>query len=855
MDILQVENTSGWQIFDGKGYRYGPSIIINSDNSIDMWLAAHGSKGAWDCIKYRRSTDGGRTWTADVDALTPTAGSRDAYSCCDPGVIKFGGFYYIGYTSTESSSGTNNQVYIARSSRQAGPYQKWDGVGWSGNPQPILAYTGDPGRFGFGEPSFVLRGGTLYVYFTNIDGETHTDLAVCSDPTVANWPANLVMKGHVINRQAEDSTDIKYVDAMERFIAVSTHNRWTSNSTVDLWQSNDGLLWQRAPFRGATVQCGAHNIGISGSETGHIDIAKRNFIAYAYQPVGSSRWGKWPTYMDFITLSKAGFGKAVNAEVSSIPAGIVWNWNGPRLADGNTDSCWSSDNHKTTSTSTEWAYVDLGANFRVYGVRVTPRSGGMCFPVDFKWQYSTDASAWSDVSGQSYTNYPRPDGSDMTFTFESEVSARYVRLYATKLSADNYGNNYLQIAEIAPMVSSPSLPRSFSLRSPANGATGVAVTPALSWTTTDATSYSLMIADNSSFNNPVVTRDCIGNTSYILSSTRYATASTLRSNTLYYWQVVAYNGAGFTASDIQSFTTATTTLVDMGCVGGWASSQLNADWAPVEAWDGNTDTSWSSLGHTGADYAEWIHANTGAVNSIGGVKLTPGGCGYGFPIDFKIQYSTNARSWNDVPGQSYTGYANPHCSVQTFAFSTPVTAQYLRFYATKLGQDENGVYLFQLAEITPLLSINGNPAACSRIAATASSKASDDWVPMNAIDGDNINCWSSTVHRNASATEWIRITLDKNYLITRLRIFPRTIEGTSYCFPSAFSFRFSTNDSDWNPVPGQSHTSYQNPGATEQVFVFAQPVTARYIKVVATALGADQYNNYYCQFAEVNVDY
>ena len=32
----------GWDIYTGPNYRYGPSIIINDDNTIDLWLATHG---------------------------------------------------------------------------------------------------------------------------------------------------------------------------------------------------------------------------------------------------------------------------------------------------------------------------------------------------------------------------------------------------------------------------------------------------------------------------------------------------------------------------------------------------------------------------------------------------------------------------------------------------------------------------------------------------------------------------------------------------------------------------------------------------------------------------------------------
>lgn len=32
----------GWDIYTGPNYRYGPSIIINDDESVDIWLATPG---------------------------------------------------------------------------------------------------------------------------------------------------------------------------------------------------------------------------------------------------------------------------------------------------------------------------------------------------------------------------------------------------------------------------------------------------------------------------------------------------------------------------------------------------------------------------------------------------------------------------------------------------------------------------------------------------------------------------------------------------------------------------------------------------------------------------------------------
>jgi hypothetical protein len=84
-------------------------------------------------------------------------------------------------------------------------------------------------------------------------------------------------------------------------------------------------------------------------------------------------------------------------------------------------------------------------------VNVLPRfvsRSAMCFPVNFKFQSSDDGENWSDIEGQSYSAYQCRDTIEQKFFFGSPVETRYIRLYATKLSADSYGNYYCQIAEI-----------------------------------------------------------------------------------------------------------------------------------------------------------------------------------------------------------------------------------------------------------------------------------------------------------------------------------------------------------------------------------------------------------------------
>ncbi|MDR1892147.1 MAG: hypothetical protein LBQ48_03955 [Oscillospiraceae bacterium] len=308
---ISVSLTGGWDIFTaeqtGSGsYRYGPSVIINADKSVDAWFASPGDGNGWDRIRYRHSTDDGRTWTPDVPVLQGTTGARDANTAGDPGVIKAGGYYYIGYTSTSSADQTDNEIFIARSENPDGPFEKWNGTGWGGNPQPFIRFSEATGEWGAGEPSFVLKDGVIYIYYTvrTIDGspdgrnDTRLMTAPASDP---DWPGRLTYKGIVFDKQgSDDSADIKYIDEYEKFIAFYTTSRMTENSSVLAFESDDGFVFilSNLILNGA-LKPYLHNMGVSGRENGHINLSDNNFIAYAY----GTRHAHWNTYLNPIKFS------------------------------------------------------------------------------------------------------------------------------------------------------------------------------------------------------------------------------------------------------------------------------------------------------------------------------------------------------------------------------------------------------------------------------------------------------------------------------------------------------------------------------------------------------------------------
>jgi hypothetical protein len=136
-----------------------------------------------------------------------------------------------------------------------------------------------------------------------------------------------------------------------------------------------------------------------------------------------------------------------------------------KAVDNDRFTFWSSVGYVGSGLHSEWIYFDLGGPTTVSQVNLLPRlvsGSAMCFPVNFKFQSSDDGIIWEDIEGQSYSAYQCTDTIEQKFFFDSPVETRFIRLYATKLSADSYGNYYCQIAEI----NTASLPTGFTEGNP-----------------------------------------------------------------------------------------------------------------------------------------------------------------------------------------------------------------------------------------------------------------------------------------------------------------------------------------------------------------------------------------------------
>ena len=297
---LLDEGKDIYNISKNSDYNYGPSIIKNEDGSYDAWFSRPGNNGSqWDWINYRHSEDGFE-WTNQVVVLKPTPGSEDQCSVCDPGVIFFNDYYYLGYTSTNdyTAHGSNNSLFVARSQYPDGPYEKWNGESWGGNPEPIIEYEGNPSGWGNGEVSFVIKDDELYIYYTEAsDVYISTDLAKAE--LSENWPATINHVETAYVRVNNDSLDVVYDDNTGMFLAFTIDIRMSEGSKMLMLKSKDGINYEYADQKRTGIEDYAHNIGISKDINGHINSNDDLLVCYAY----GSNWGRWTTKVQTIKIN------------------------------------------------------------------------------------------------------------------------------------------------------------------------------------------------------------------------------------------------------------------------------------------------------------------------------------------------------------------------------------------------------------------------------------------------------------------------------------------------------------------------------------------------------------------------
>ncbi len=314
-DIYVPRKSQTW------GYRYGPTIMVH-DGVCEMWFASPGDCFEADWFTYRRSEDGGRTWSEERVVMAPVPDSMDWFSVCDPAVIKHGDYYYIGYTSTvfANGGGVCNNGFVGRSVSPTGPFERWTGSGWgetrlcadgtvchwAGKPAPVIYFDEDWHNWGAGEFSFVIKDDTLYMYYTwmskDLDGRPFSQTRVATaDMTREDWPTTVTQRGVAVQRPSgmNDSYDVVYCEDLGKFVALSTDQRFREDSFLAVYESDDGLTFTRVNQIKVNTGWMLHNCGISGDEHHHIRAGDTLLLAYAY----GNKWGCWGTRLHDYTFA------------------------------------------------------------------------------------------------------------------------------------------------------------------------------------------------------------------------------------------------------------------------------------------------------------------------------------------------------------------------------------------------------------------------------------------------------------------------------------------------------------------------------------------------------------------------
>lgn len=805
----------------------------------------------WDYIRHSVSTDGGATFGSETIALQPTNFSNDHYSTCDPSVVEFGGYYYIGYTSTMAATGASGEVYVARGTSPTGPWEKWNGSGWGGNsPVSFIKYSGPPLDFGSGEPSFVVVNNTLYIYYTlwSHDPTTGEPISQTRVATVSttdpNWPKDVILQGVAIDKrdQTMDAADVKYISAYSKFFAITAASRLTPESYIQAWESTDGINFHPSNMSPTQLQPYLFQGGLSGKLSGNLDASASNFVGYAY----GNTWALWNTALNPISLTNDDLPASPHI-YSAMPK------NGSVRLEFLADSTVTSYNVKYgttpgsyTNTITGIGTAPDGPSSLTYTVTGLTNGTKYYFVVDAvnSSGTSSDGEAVSAIP-QNYTLIPMATATASTelngtnWAATNVIDGNFTTTYSSVGHSGPENSEWIYIDAGAQPGGNQTIARLvLTSRQPSQDAS-----PKLSFGQIEVSNDSSTWFDVTGYGVTYTIVDDDGYPKTVIDfpqpiSARYIRLLETELNVDYYG--VYY----LQLAEFQAYTTGET---------AFASSTYGA-YVPDWMLDLDQNTVYSSVLHNTAAATEYAGVDLGSPQQVTGINLTPrtqNSQGLCFPVNFTLDSSTDGNTWTTIPGQSYSSYPNPS-TTQSFNFSSPVVARYFRVNATSLGSCGSGTYAMQIATFTVKQGIN--------FIATASSQLSG-WAASNVQDGIPGTLWSSNVDTTSNATEWIQLDMGANYVVKDLRLVPR--DYTYDYFPAQFEIQSSTDGSTWTTV--QDYTLYSDPAnpaagnmarpGNPQLFYFHVPVTARYFRIYATQLRDGNNDNlYYFQLADVFID-
>jgi len=427
--------TPGTEVF--KGYDIYASTLVREDTIWKQWFAGWMTEAdlPWDRMFYSTSKDSGSSWTDPVLAFT-----IENVQVNDPSVLRlwdaenYRYYYQMYYTYYPSGLGDPTN-YVALST-------SLDGLSWTHHGVLIGPDNGIDSDGAWAPSAYAADSiaSEVYLYFHNNhpDGQifrttlSNGGLSFDKSSTIALTSSGGLRANPDVSRSPDGTWWMFYNGS-------SATSDGKGNFNTRKMYSEDGLNWRESGHN--PIQQYEDNT----TTTPHVVWTAPDTYQLWYG------YGT-PTFLDFDVYMQV-FKSEAEPDQSVVASSEALEVLGATNAvDGDPQTFWSSAGHAGSGDHTEWIYLKLGEIRDLSVVELTPRSvsgEAMCFPADFVFQQSSDGLQWTDIPGTHYTNYQCSDTMVQTFRFGSIVSSQYIRLYASKLNPDSYGNFYCQIAEMA----------------------------------------------------------------------------------------------------------------------------------------------------------------------------------------------------------------------------------------------------------------------------------------------------------------------------------------------------------------------------------------------------------------------
>ncbi len=278
-------------------------------------------------------------------------------------------------------------------------------------------------------------------------------------------------------------------------------------------------------------------------------------------------------------------------------------------ASGSRDQFGSGNKYIVPTVANGKVYVGTTNGVGVFGllsialppaVLTLPANGSTGQPLSatLNWNTASGAASYDVYFGASSTPPFVTNVAETTYT-PGTLSAN--TLYYWKIVAKNASGSTPSAVWSFTTATVGGGPGTPVLTLPANGSTGQSLNPTLNWSAASgATSYDVYMGTSST---PPFAINVTGTT--------YA-PGTLSVNTLYYWNIVAKNGGGSTASSTWSFTTQATQPPELIWMSTFTRQAVS--WSESGA-GGNVETGYSWLSQAGVP--GWTLAATGDFNGDG----------------------------------------------------------------------------------------------------------------------------------------------------------------------------------------------------------------------------------------------